>query len=127
MRMPSSSLHTRIRRGAFIGASWRSRPSLVVMSGTETTNSTPLATISRMMLRPVRVAVALGAVSACIGGFRQMLFYRVSRRSGCRFADKDPRQGAHYIGVRRGRNASVHPVAGDRELRVARGAIAGEV
>src|SRR5215475_9377620 len=49
---PSSSLQMRISFGLPAWASGRSRPSLVVMSGTETTNSMLLARISRMMLLP---------------------------------------------------------------------------
>jgi hypothetical protein len=44
-----------MRRGSVSWASGRSRPSLVVMSGTETTNPIRLALISRMMLAPCRM------------------------------------------------------------------------
>ena len=54
MPTPSSSLQTRMNRGSAILASGRSRPSLVVMSGTETTNWMPLALISRMIFWPER-------------------------------------------------------------------------
>ena len=47
MPTPSSSLQMRISRGSLSLASGRSRPSLVVMSGTEMTNWMPLALISR--------------------------------------------------------------------------------
>jgi hypothetical protein len=48
-----------MRRGFFACANGRSRPSLVVMSGTETTNSILLALISRMMLPPRRAVLSL--------------------------------------------------------------------
>src|SRR6187399_2547268 len=64
---PSPSLQMRMSRGSVSLASGRSRPSLVVMSGTEMTNWIPLALISRMILSPESPAtVRPGAAPAFI-------------------------------------------------------------
>src|ERR1051326_6929763 len=49
-------------------ASGRNRPSLVVMSGTEITNSTPLALISLMMLAPESPATERLAAALALDG-----------------------------------------------------------
>src|SRR6266849_1338505 len=81
MPTPSSSLQTRMRRGAAACESGRSRPSLVVMSGTERTNSIRLALISAMMLLPRRKPSGLRIsvlTPCCICGSSPTGFDRMS-------------------------------------------------
>ena len=54
--MHSSSLQTRTRRSALSCAIGANRPELVVMSGTERTNSMPLAFTAAMMVPPLRLS-----------------------------------------------------------------------
>ena len=70
--MHSSSLHTRMSRNCGSRAIGRSKPSLVTMSGTERTNSTPLALIAAMMAEPFNLIFSSASVStsAAIGYLR---------------------------------------------------------
>src|SRR4051812_4773707 len=108
MPTPSSSLQTRTSRGLELAASGLSRPSLVVMSGTETTNETPLALISRMIFAPGSETVngrSTASVLACI-----------------RYAPAETGRDASTGQARNQRpsRASAHAVAADLEMSVPR-------
>src|SRR5262245_37711595 len=64
MPMHSSSLQTRTRRSAASLAIGRKRPALVTISGTESTNSTPLAFMAAMMLEPWSSTLAASRAAA---------------------------------------------------------------
>jgi hypothetical protein len=68
--MHSSSLHTRMSRSSLSLAIGYSRPWLVWMSGTESTNSTPAALMAAMILAPSSLTVSAPAISAVSASMR---------------------------------------------------------